>query len=91
MHDPGLVISREVKAGAIGPAPLANAGFTGPHPEIAREAFGHAAHGHPILVDGGDCGGDDPIGIAGIGTEKGWLNPEVMPAGGTEMDTHSDQ
>ncbi len=91
LYDPGLIIGREIEAGSIGPAPLANAGFTGLHPEIARATFGHAPHGHPILIDRSDGCGDDPIGVAGIGTEKGWLGPEVMPAGTAEMDTHGDE
>ncbi len=91
LHDPGLVISREVKAPSIGAAPLANAGLTGLYPEIAGEAFGHAAHGHPILVDGGDGGRDDPIGVASIGTEEGRLDAEVMLAGGAEMHADGDE
>jgi hypothetical protein len=91
LHNPRLVIRREVKAGSVGATPLLNAGFTGPHPEITRAAIGHAAHGHPILVDGGDRRRDDPIGVAGIGTEQGWLGPEVMPAGGAERDTNGDE
>ncbi len=73
LHDSGLIVSHEVKAGPISPAPLANAGFGGPHPEIAGKAIWHPAHGHPILVDGGDGGGNDPIGVAGIGSEEGRL------------------
>jgi hypothetical protein len=89
LHNPGLVIGREVKASTIGPAPLPNTRLTRAHPEIAGEAFGHAAHGHPILIDGGDSRGDDPIGVSGIGAEEGRLGAEVMLARGTEM--HADR
>src|SRR5262249_38721607 len=46
LHDPGLIIGHEVKAGSIDTAPLANAGLTWTHPEIARETFGHTTHRH---------------------------------------------
>src|SRR5262249_30244793 len=71
--------------------PLANAGFRGPHPEIAGEALRHAAHGHPILVDGGDGRSNDPIGVAGIGSEEGRLSTEVMLASGAEMHADGDE
>ena len=91
MHDPGLIISHEIKAGPIGPAPLSDAGFTGTHPEIAGQAIGHPAHGHPILLDGGDRRGDDPIGVAGIGPEEGRLGAKVMLASGAEMHADGDE
>ena len=91
MYDPGLIIGHEVKAGSIGSAPLPNAGLTGTHPEIAGEAIGYAAHGHPILVDGGNRRGDDPIGVAGVRTEKGRLGAQVMLASGAEMHANRDE
>ncbi len=91
LHTPGLLIGREVKAGPRGPAPLPNTGLTGTDPEIARKPLRERTDRHPILLDGGDGRGDDPIGVAGIGTEEGRLSTKGMAAGGTEMDADSDE
>ena len=91
MHDPGLVIRREVKAGAIGAAPEANAGLTGAHPEITRETIRHAPHGHAILIDRSDGRGDHSIGVAGVRTEKGRLGAKVMLAAGAAMHADRDE
>lgn len=90
-HDPGLIIGQEVKASPIGAAALPNAGFTGAQPKIAGEALRHAAHGQPILLDGGDGRGDDPVGVAGIGSEEGRLGAEVLLAASAEMHAERDE
>lgn len=91
LDDPGLVISHEVKVRPIGVAPLTNTGFTGTDPKIARKPIGDATHRHPIVVDCGNGGGDDTIGVAGIGTEERRLGAKVMATRDTEMDADSDE
>jgi hypothetical protein len=88
-----LVVARDIEALIGSATPAANSAFARLDPAVAGEALGHASQGHPVLNDGLDRFGDDPIGIDGIGTKKRRLEAERVLTGGAMMDTdaHSQE
>jgi len=78
--DPGLIGLVQADGSAVAATPVSHGGLTGTYPEVAGHPLGDTAEGHPILIDSGHGSADDPVGVDGVGPQKGRLSSKIVLA-----------